>query len=175
MSSIFILGATGYIGGQFTSSPFLMNHLIFVFLGTFIVALKRTNPSLNITALVRSPTHFPAISAAGATPVQGDFSEHDKLADLAEQADVVVNAADADDIKVTDALLKGLKRRKEGGKGVGALVHVSGTAVFMVEGSGKREEGLKVWDVSFLLSILLHAICPHVLPSLVAGSLRRRY
>ena len=113
------------------------------------MALKRAHPSLNITALVRSPSHFPAISAAGATPIQGDFSEHDKLADLAEQADIVINAAEADDIKVTEALLRGFKKRKDDGKGVGALVHVSGTAVFIQGSSGRWEDGLKAWDVSF--------------------------
>ena len=99
---------------------------------------------------MRSPAHFEAISSAGATPIQGDFSEHEKLSDLAEHADIVVNAAKSDDFKLTEALIKGLKKRKERGMGIGALIHISGAAMFIQPGEGKWEEGVKIWDVRLL-------------------------
>ena len=104
-------------------------------------------PDINITAIVRSSEHLDSIAATGTTPVQGDFSEHAKISDLAEKADIVVNAADSDDVALNEALLAGLKRRKDNGKGKGVLIHVSGGAVFTTKGDGSKVEGGKIWDV----------------------------
>ena len=63
-----------------------------------------------------------------------------------------MNAADSDDVGLTEALINGLKRRKENGKVAGVLVHISGTGVFIQPGQGRWEEGIRVWDVSISYS-----------------------
>lgn len=92
---------------------------------------------------MRNPDNFGPISAAGAIPIQGDFSEADKIAELAAKSGIVVKAADSDDVGLTAALIRGLKARKEQGKQLGVLLHVSGAGVFSLP-----PENDKVWDVS---------------------------
>ncbi|KAI5121374.1 hypothetical protein M0805_001187 [Coniferiporia weirii] len=129
MTSVLILGATGYVGGS------------------LLIALKQAYPSYTLTALVRSPASFFAVTAAGATPVQGTFSEHAKISALAADADVVINTGDSDDDGLIQAILTGLRRKYDGGCGTGALIHTSGTGLFL---DGKKDgmadlEG-KIWD-----------------------------
>ena len=122
-------------------------------LGSVFAALKGAHPDFTYTALVRNPSHFDAVRAVGATPVLGSVTDHDTITYLAEAADIVVNCADSssDDIGFIHAILKGMKKRKDGGKSVGILIQTSGTAVF-VDGTkeGKWVEGGKIWNVSIL-------------------------
>jgi len=63
----------------------------------------------------------------------------------------VVNAASSFDLELTNAILRGMKRRFEEGKVKGVLIHVTGVASF-VDGSltGSYVDG-KVWNVSGLV------------------------
>ncbi|KAH8104356.1 NAD-binding protein [Phellopilus nigrolimitatus] len=145
MVNVLLLGATGYIGGS------------------LLVSLKKAYSEVVITALVRSESDFPAIRAAGAAPVRGSFSDHDPIADLSASADIVVNAADSDDVALASAILRGLRRRKEEGRGVGAFIQTSGGAVFMDDRmDGKYDPNLKIWtdteeDIRSLTTKMPHA------------------
>ncbi|KAI5116214.1 hypothetical protein M0805_005930 [Coniferiporia weirii] len=144
MTKIFILGATGCIGGS------------------LLVSLKKAYPDLDYTALVRSEADFAAISAAGATPVRGSFTDHELIASLSADADVVVNAADSDNVALSSSILRGLNRRKGEGRGVGAFIQTSGGAIFLDDRTdGKYDPNLKVWtdseeDIRALTPSMLH-------------------
>ncbi|TDL19368.1 NAD(P)-binding protein [Rickenella mellea] len=128
MFAIFLIGATGYIGGS------------------ILVELKNVYPDASIKALVRSPSHNDAIRAAGAHPIQGSFDNLDVIEEHASKADLVINAADSDTIDLMNAIMRGLKKRKESGAGTPSYVHTSGSAVFLDGGNtGKYNKNLKVW------------------------------
>ncbi|TDL24607.1 NAD(P)-binding protein [Rickenella mellea] len=132
MSSVFFLGATGYVGGA------------------FLVALKSAYPDSRITALVRSEEKGAAVKAAGAQQIiVGSHEEHEKIRAASAEADVVVNAADSDYLPLTSAIIAGLKERaKKGGKKP-LLFHTSGTGVIYVGTEGKFVAAAeKVWNDS---------------------------
>ncbi|KAF8591025.1 NAD(P)-binding protein [Ramaria rubella] len=129
-SSLFLLGATGYIGGSLLKS---------------IVA---THPQLSITAIVRNPKDNDVVRAAGATNVvNGSHEELEKIRNLATQADIVVNAADADDLPLTKAILEGLKSRAQSVTFKPILIHTSGTGVVSDNAQGEfAPSGQKIWN-----------------------------
>ncbi|KAI5116212.1 hypothetical protein M0805_005928 [Coniferiporia weirii] len=129
MTHVLILGSTGYIGGL------------------LLTALKAKHGSLTYTALVRTPASVPAIESLGVTCVVGTSAERDKITALAAQADIVINAANSDDLALIEALLAGLRQKKEEGRGTGTLLHTSGALVFL-DGSkeGKFNPDGKVFD-----------------------------
>ncbi|THH01273.1 hypothetical protein EW145_g6946 [Phellinidium pouzarii] len=145
VKTVFILGATGYIGG-----------------GSLLVSLKKTHPDLVYKALVRSESDIIPVGAAGATPVHRSFTDHNLIAEHCAHADIVVNAADSDDIQLTNAVLRGLKRRKEEGRGIAVLIHTSGDAIFNDNGKeGKHNPNMKVWtdseeDIRSLTPSMIH-------------------
>ncbi|KAH8109674.1 NAD-binding protein [Phellopilus nigrolimitatus] len=144
MAKVFLLGATGYIGGS------------------LLVSLSKAYPDIVFTALVRSESDFSAIRAAGATPVHGSFSDHGLIADLSAAADIVVNAADSDDVALLNVILRGLRRRKEEGRGVGAFIQTSGGMIFMDDKrDGRYDPSLKIWtdseeDIRSLKTTMYH-------------------
>ncbi|KAG9100589.1 hypothetical protein FS749_014342 [Ceratobasidium sp. UAMH 11750] len=127
--SIFILGVTGYIGGA-------------IFTG-----IRKAYPDVPTVALVRNPAHNDAVKAQGARIVQGSHSDYDLIQKEASQADLVVNCADADDLELTKALLKGIKQRNESGAKLPIFVHTSGTSVVGDAPSGEPSDfSKKVWN-----------------------------
>jgi putative NADH-flavin reductase len=96
-TKIFILGATGYIGGAILSE------------------LLRTSASFTISALVRKDQDIAVLEKLGVRTIKGSFSDLDKIEQASHEADVVYNAADADDMGLAQAILKGLKSKKERG------------------------------------------------------------
>ncbi|TDL24606.1 NAD(P)-binding protein [Rickenella mellea] len=129
MTSVFFLGATGYIGGA------------------VLVALKSVHPELEITALVRSQEKATAVQRAGAAKVIiGSHDEVEKIQSKSAESDIVVNAADADDLPLTIAIIAGLKERaKLGLKPI--LLHTSGTGVVSVNTKGGfTPDAEKIWN-----------------------------
>ena len=112
-----------------------------------MVTLKAQHPELTFKALVRSESHSKAIESAGATPVIGSFDDHDLISSLAAEADIVLNAADSDNVVLRDDILKGLKKKYDEGKGVGAFIQTSGTALFWAGNDGKYDPDARVWSV----------------------------
>lgn len=128
--SIFVLGATGYIGGAVCTG------------------VRKTYPNVPTAALVRNPAHNDAVKAQGARIVQGSHSDYDLITKEASQADLVINCADADDLPLTKAILKGMKQRKETpGAKIPILIHTSGTSVIGDPAAGEpTEHSKKVWN-----------------------------
>ncbi|TDL17414.1 NAD(P)-binding protein [Rickenella mellea] len=130
MSSVFLLGATGYIGGS------------------LLIQLRKSHPGAKITALVRSPADLPVICEVGAIPLEGTFSDYDKIAECASHADMVVNAGSSDNKDMILAVLRGLKGRKEAGRDIGIFIHVSGSSVFLDDAEGWFDPEGRVWNDS---------------------------
>jgi uncharacterized protein YbjT (DUF2867 family) len=101
-----------------------------------------------VIALVRNEAHHAAIRALGVTVVHGSLADTALIEGQAYEADIVVNAASADDLPATKAILRGLKRRHDAGRRKGTLVHTSGVAVF-TDGTkeGKFYPDAKVYNV----------------------------
>lgn len=119
-------------------------------IGSVFTSLKAAHPDFTYTALVRNQSHFPAVVAAGATPVHGTFKDREIIARHASEADIIISCGDADDVGLNEAILDGTRKRKEQGKSVAVLIHTSGTALFS-DGSkeGRFVEGTtKAWNVS---------------------------
>lgn len=95
--SVFVLGATGYIGGS------------------ILVGIQQRYPEFNYTALVRNPKDNPALEAIGVRVLQGSHSDLELIEKVAAQHDIVVNCADADDLPLTTAILKGMIDRSKSG------------------------------------------------------------
>ena len=101
------------------------------------------------TALVRSDADVAAVAATRAVAVKDPLTNYDALSDKVSQADVVFNTATADDVPLNEAILRGFKKRFEDGRGVGTLIHTSGTANF-TDGrtDGKFDPQARIWTVS---------------------------
>jgi len=129
--SVFILGVTGYLGGAVA------------------VALKKKHPTSTYKAFIRSQKSAEAVGAAGFEIIQGTGNpEWDRslIAKQVADADVIVNAADADDLELTNTILEALKNST---KKLPILIHTSGTAVVCdLPTGGFQETSKKIWDDS---------------------------
>ncbi len=109
--TIFLTGASGYIGGA--------------------VAVRLLRDGHRIRGLVRSPEKAARLQALGIEPVIGDLSDTTLLAREAEAADAVINTASADDRAAVEALLDALA-----GSGK-PFLHTSGTSVVADDARGE--------------------------------------
>jgi uncharacterized protein YbjT (DUF2867 family) len=151
MTKVFILGATGYIGGA------------------VLGALMQEWQDLQITALVRNAAAVEALSSMflcpwdefscsltnlnhleiGINAIQGSHADLEVITDLAAKADLVVNAADADDLDMVNAILKGCKQSFDQYDGKKTLfIHTSGTMLLQDHANGSFEPSAPVYDVS---------------------------
>ncbi|CAE6503271.1 unnamed protein product [Rhizoctonia solani] len=122
---VFVLGATGYIGGAVLSE------------------IKRNHPEWAFTALARKDEDTQALEKIGVKGIKGTFLDIDKIEHESREADVVINAADADDIGLAKAIIKGLKSRKERG----IFIQTSGTGLLNNNYNGElRPEDSKIWN-----------------------------
>lgn len=80
--------------------------------------------------------------------MQGSFTDAALVTKLAADADIVINAADSDDAALLGAILAGLKKRYDEGKGVGSYIHTSGSAIYWDTAAGKYDPESRVWSVS---------------------------
>ncbi|KAG8768089.1 hypothetical protein FRC16_007161 [Serendipita sp. 398] len=124
MPTIFILGITGYIGGAVA------------------VGYKRTFPDYEFVALVRNEQSIQAVEAIGVKVVQGSHTDLEFISEQASKADIVLNAADADDLDLTKAILAGLKNTTIGKTPI--LIHTSGTGLAMGAPTGNFDPTTKV-------------------------------
>ncbi|KIM28749.1 hypothetical protein M408DRAFT_23411 [Serendipita vermifera MAFF 305830] len=128
MPSIFILGASGYIGGAV--------------LTTFLKGI----PDLKATALVRNEAHIPLLSGIGVTCIKGTSQDLALVSELSSHADIVFNAADADDLNLSNAILEGCKKRFAATAVKPIYLHTSGTAIFMDGAKGIFNSSAHVFD-----------------------------
>lgn len=121
--SVFLTGGTGYVGGCF------LNRLL------------ATKPR-QITVLTRSEQKVDLIESLSnndttVKALQGSFSDTKLLTDAAYEHDIVVEAGDSDNPELVDALLQGMKKRQEEGKGITTFLHVSGTGTLVDDARGE--------------------------------------
>ncbi|KAG8849552.1 hypothetical protein FRB96_000702 [Tulasnella sp. 330] len=135
-ATVLILGATGYIGGS------------------ILVQLVKKHPEFVYTALVRNPKDNEAIEALNVKVAQGSHSKLDLVEKLASESDIVLNCGDADDVPLTEAILKGLRTRSTGGdrtdKRKPILIHTSGAALVAYppgDSNDRLYDDLKVEDI----------------------------
>ena len=154
MPTALILGAGGFIGGADAKHSYCMFYDQRRFSGSVLYALHQSNPTFTFKALVRSPSSLDGFKSAGVpiSAVEGTFTDLELIKQTVADVDVVVNAADSDTLPLHKAILAGMKKRFDEGRGRGLLVHISGGAVF---GDGKKDgkanpEG-KVWTVNNIL------------------------
>jgi len=124
MPSIFVLGVSGYIGGS------------------ILVGYKKAYPDYDYVALVRSESSIPAVEALGIRVVKGSHSDHRLITEESSKADIILNAADADDLELTKAVLAGVKQTTIGK--IPILIHTSGTGLATKDGSGKWDPNYKI-------------------------------
>jgi nucleoside-diphosphate-sugar epimerase len=111
MPTIFLTGATGYIGGS--------------------LAARLVEAGLCVRGLVRSRESADLLSGRGIEPVLGGLDDTDLLTREARAADAVINTASADHAASVRALIAGLK-----GSGK-PLLHTSGSSVIGDDARGQ--------------------------------------
>jgi nucleoside-diphosphate-sugar epimerase len=113
---IFCTGASGYIGGS--------------------VAAHLSAAGHQVTGLVRSTEKADSVRAFGIEPVVGTLDDAQVLARAAQAADVVVNAASADNKGAVAALLGALT-----GSGK-PFIHTSGSSIIGTRSRGQRSDAV---------------------------------
>ena len=108
---IFVTGASGYIGGS--------------------VALRLSKKGHNVTGLVRSKDRAKQVKAMGIIPIMGTLDDLDILTKAAQDADAVVNAADAEHLKSAETLVSALSWTRK------TLIHTSGSSIVADLSEGK--------------------------------------
>lgn len=92
-AAVLFIGATGYIGGS------------------VLVAFTNKHPEFLYTAIVRNPKDNKAVESLNVRVVQGSNADLELVEKVTSEHDVVVNCADADDLPLADAVIKGLLAR----------------------------------------------------------------
>ncbi|KAF7424397.1 hypothetical protein PC9H_009704 [Pleurotus ostreatus] len=118
--SIFVSGATGYIGGAVLTK--LLEH-------------PKAN-DFHITALVRSTEKAEKLKSVGVTPVIGSLDDTDLVHKLSLDSDIVISMANADHAPSVQAMLSGQKERFEKTGERPILIHTSGTGVLSDNAEG---------------------------------------
>ncbi|CDO74490.1 hypothetical protein BN946_scf184979.g45 [Trametes cinnabarina] len=119
--TIFLTGATGYIGGS------VLERL-----------LKHPNANtFDITVLVRNAEKAKILeSKFGVRVVVGAHQDLDKLEACSENAHIVFQCSDSDDVPATKAILSGLKKRHAKLGDLPILIHTSGTGTLVDDARG---------------------------------------
>jgi nucleoside-diphosphate-sugar epimerase len=120
---VFVIGATGYIGGS--------------------VAVKLVEAGHHVAGLVRSPAKAQALRGLGVEPVMGTLAERAILAAAARRAEVIINAADSDNLYVVEAVLPAIA-------GTGkTFLHTSGTSVVADRAAGEPSDRIFLEETPF--------------------------
>ncbi|VDC03931.1 unnamed protein product [Peniophora sp. CBMAI 1063] len=114
MPSVFFIGATGYVGGS------------------VLVKIRERFPDWPITALVRKEQHVDAVRATGVEVVQplASKDQYQVIAEEVYKAELTINVADCDDVKLCESILGAMKKKVEDGKPKGVFLHTSGAMLF---------------------------------------------
>jgi nucleoside-diphosphate-sugar epimerase len=115
---VFVTGASGYIGGSVAAALLSAGH--------------------TVRGLVRSEQRARQVRELGIEPAMGTLSDASLLAQMAREADAVINAANSDDRGAVEAMLPALA-----GSGK-AFIHTSGSSIVGDMAAGERSD--KVYE-----------------------------
>ncbi|EJD07987.1 NAD-binding protein [Fomitiporia mediterranea MF3/22] len=158
-TKVLVLGATGYIGGSVLVS-LVKSHPNVKFStvvrmstagapDTFAAFAKQSNIDLGSNATTRSSSVADKFRAIGVETVIGSLDDLELVTRLSAESDIVINAADCDNVDLLNALLEGQKRRKAQRKPAGSIVHTSGAFIFVDNSEdGKFNANGKLWTDS---------------------------
>lgn len=136
-TKIFLLGATGYIGGS------------------VLTTLLQYPDKFQIKALVRSSgAQADVLRSLGVEPVVGSLQDSDILEKASFEADAVINTADADHLASVQAILKGLKAKNDPNA---VYLHTTGTGMLLFA-DGPIEKPFDDSDIARIHSIPLSAL-----------------
>jgi len=113
---VFVTGATGFIGGS--------------------VAQKLVAAGLQVRGLARSKERAALLETLRIEPILGHLADIDLLTREAKSADVVVNAADADDLQTVRTFIQALKCTGT------TLIHTSGSSIVADESLGEPNDAV---------------------------------
>lgn len=123
--TVFMTGATGYIGGTVLTK-----------------LLSLPTPPAVIQILIRDAAKAEKLSQlslpSGTTvkPLIASLQDLDALTKAASEHDIVVSTADADDLPAMQAMIAGMKIRKEKTGHRSLLIHTSGTGTLTDDAKG---------------------------------------
>jgi nucleoside-diphosphate-sugar epimerase len=127
MSTFFLTGATGYIGGSVAARLIATGH--------------------RVRGLVRSTESAALLAGRGIEPVMGSLDATDLLTAEARAADGVINTASADHRAAVHALIEGLKGSSK------PLLHTSGSSVIGDDARGAfRSDSVFDEDTPFVVN-----------------------
>jgi hypothetical protein len=123
--TIFLTGSTGYIGGT-----------------VLLALLALPIPPKSIYLLIRDSAKAELLksiptSSTNLIPVIGSLGDLSILEKHAEEVDVVVSTANADDLEGMNAMLKGMRKRKDKTGHRSLLIQTSGTGVLVDNAKGQ--------------------------------------
>jgi nucleoside-diphosphate-sugar epimerase len=132
MTTIFLTGATGYIGGS--------------------VGARLLDAGHRVRGLVRSDDSAALLSERGFEPVMGSLEDTELLTREARAAGAVINTASADHAGALQALIDGLKGSSN------PLLHTSGSSVIGDDARGtRRSDAVFDEETPFVVSAMKQA------------------
>ncbi|CAF5044925.1 unnamed protein product [Rotaria sp. Silwood1] len=117
---VFFIGGTGYIGGSVLAR-----------------LLPRQGKDLDITVLTRSQDKAKLFEKMGVKTVVASLDDVDILSKVASESNVVFHTADADHIESAQAIIEGLKKKKQATGKAQIYIHTSGTGVLGDDARGE--------------------------------------
>ncbi|KAJ3794378.1 hypothetical protein GGU11DRAFT_796435 [Lentinula aff. detonsa] len=165
IKGIFLLGATGYVGGQ------------------LLLSLAHDFPTFPVRALVRnvSPSKVVQLQSLHSKleVVEGSLSDVDVLEAEARKADVVIDVAAAGDTISVNAIIRGLQQRVQSATPTPSpiYIHMSGTGITGDNARGELLAPERLWvDTEFNLdhvkSKLLASACEAIIDAGESGEIR---
>ncbi|KAF9068775.1 hypothetical protein BDP27DRAFT_1363848 [Rhodocollybia butyracea] len=134
--SIFLLGATGYVGGQ------------------VLLSLAAEFPSLPVRALARNLSSSKITHLQSLHPnlelIEGSLEDISVIEAEAKKTDVVINVAAAEHMGSVNATLRGLKARATSSLPAPIYIHMAGTSVISYASAGEFITPKHIWlDTEF--------------------------
>jgi len=163
--SIFLLGATGYVGGQ------------------VLVSFSADFPTFPIRALARNLSPSKTAQLKSLHPkvetVEGSLTDVSLIKEEAAKADIVINVAAAGDMDSVTAILHGLKQRSNSSQSsqTPIYIHMSGTGIAGDNARGELITPERLWiDTEFNLNNvkdkLLSRACEAIVEASKTGEIR---
>ncbi|KAI0692151.1 hypothetical protein BC835DRAFT_84752 [Cytidiella melzeri] len=131
--SIFLLGATGYLGSE------------------FLILLAEEYPTYPVNALLRNATDARKATLHGLHPnltvTEGGLDDEAVISEAAGKADIVINMASSDHLPSVKATLNGLEKSSATRPGNPPLyIHVSGCGIISDNARGQGPVSDKIWS-----------------------------